>query len=139
MVDKVVERMSNHPEREQRLFWLPGVSDEMLQKLYASCSALLAPSEGEGFGLPLIEAAQHGIAIIARQIPVFQEVAGEHAMYFDGLAPEDLAGAIGRFLALQREGKAPVSTGMPWLTWSQSAGQLLDVVDKQKWYRTLFP
>ncbi|MES2901291.1 MAG: glycosyltransferase [Pseudomonadota bacterium] len=137
MVDKIVERMASHPEREQRLFWLPGVSDEMLQQLYAKCSALLAPSEGEGFGLPLIEAAQHGIAIIARKIPVFQEVAGEHALYFDGLAPDDLARAIQAFLALHQQGQAPASAGMPWLTWSASAQQLLNAVDKQQWYKTL--
>jgi glycosyltransferase involved in cell wall biosynthesis len=107
----------------QALFWLAGISDEMLLKLYAGSAALLAASEGEGFGLPLIEAAQHGIPIIARSLPVFREVAGDHAYYFDGLAPADLARAIEDWLALQRAGKAPASTGMPWLTWDRSARQ----------------
>ncbi|MEH6436548.1 glycosyltransferase [Massilia sp. DD77] len=137
MVDKLVDRMASHPEKGRRLFWLPGISDEMLLKLYASSSALLAPSEGEGFGLPLIEAAQHGIPILARSLPVFREVAGEHAYYFEGLAPEDLAGAVTRWLALHAEGKAPPSSNMPWLTWDQSAQQVLDALVRQQWYRIL--
>jgi glycosyltransferase involved in cell wall biosynthesis len=137
MVEKLVERMAVHPEKERRLFWLPGVSDEMLLKLYASSSALLAASEGEGFGLPLIEAAQHNIPIIARSLPVFREVAGQHAMYFDGLAPADLARTIEEWLALWREGKAPTSTGMPWLTWRQSARQVLENIEGQRWYKEI--
>ncbi len=128
LVDQVVKRLEQHPQRERRLFWLPGVSDEMLLQLYQGCAALLAASEGEGFGLPLIEAAQHGLPIIARDIPVFREVAGEHAYYFDGKAPQALADAVRSWLALHAEGKAPASAGMPWLTWEQSARQLVDVV-----------
>ncbi|QOY93855.1 glycosyltransferase [Massilia sp. UMI-21] len=139
MMEKLCERMSTHPEHAKRLFWMNGISDEMLLKLYGASSALLSPSEGEGFGLPLIEAAQKGIPIIARSLPVFREVAGEHAYYFDGLAPQDLADAIKTWLALQREGKAPQSTGMPWLTWDQSAQQVLDGLVRQQWYRVLPP
>lgn len=137
MMEKLCERMAAHPEKSKRLFWMNGISDEMLLKLYAASSALLSPSEGEGFGLPLIEAAQHGIPIIARSLPVFREVAGEHAYYFDGLAPSALADAIQAWLLLQREGKAPQSTGMPWLTWDQSARQVLDGLVRQQWYRVL--
>jgi glycosyltransferase involved in cell wall biosynthesis len=137
MVDQLAERLASHPEKEKRLYWLAGISDEMLLKLYAGSSALLAASEGEGFGLPLIEAAQHDIPIIARNLPVFREVAGEHAYYFDGLAPADLAAALRDWLALEREGRAPQSTGMPWLTWDQSAQQLLGAVVRGRWYREL--
>ena len=109
----------------------------MLLKLYAGSVALLQTSEGEGFGLPLIEAAQHGIPVIARDLPVFREVAGEHAYYFTGLAPSELAQALLKWLDLHREGKAPPSSGMPWLTWDQSARQVLDALIGQKWYRVL--
>ncbi|MCC6073460.1 glycosyltransferase [Massilia sp. GCM10020059] len=137
MVDKLVERIAKSPESGRRLFWLPGASDEMLLKLYASSAALLAPSEGEGFGLPLIEAAQHNIPIIARSLPVFREVAGDHAWYFEGLAPHDLSDSVAKWLVLNAEGKAPQSTGMTWLTWSDSAGQVLNAVEKQQWYKVV--
>jgi glycosyltransferase involved in cell wall biosynthesis len=137
MVEQVAERMASHPEKAKRLFWLAGISDEMLLKLYAGSAALLSPSEGEGFGLPLIEAAQHNIPIIARELAVFREVAGEHAHYFDGLAPTDLADTVQEWLVLRRDGKAPVSAGMPWLTWDQSAQQVLDAIVRQQWYQVL--
>jgi glycosyltransferase involved in cell wall biosynthesis len=137
MVDKLAERMASHPEKGRRLFWLAGVSDEMLLKLYGGASALLAPSEGEGFGLPLIEAAQHDIPIIARSLPVFREVAREHAYYFEGMQAADLADALVKWLQLRAQGQAPASTGMPWLTWNQSARQVQDVLLRGRWYRIL--
>ncbi len=139
MVEKVTERLGTHPEKDSRLFWLPGVSDEMLEQLYGSCAALLAPSEGEGFGLPLIEAAQHKIAIVARDLPVFREVAGEHAHYFSGTDAHSLAASINDWLALRRDGQAPGSAGMPWLTWKESAQQVLNAVERQQWYRQVDP
>ena len=57
-----------------RLFWLEGISDEYLEKIYDAATCLIAASEGEGFGLPLIKVAQHKLPIIARDIPVFREV-----------------------------------------------------------------
>lgn len=137
MVEQLAKRLRSHPEREQRLFWLAGVSDEMLLKLYQSCSGLLAASEGEGFGLPLIEAAQHGIPILARDIPVFREVTGAHAHYFRAADAAQLGAALTEWLALLTDGKAPGSDGMPWLKWQQSAQQLVDVVVGQRWYRSL--
>jgi glycosyltransferase involved in cell wall biosynthesis len=128
MVDDLAKKLEAHPQRERQLFWLPGVSDEMLELLYANSSALLAASEGEGFGLPLIESAQHGLPIIARALPVFKEVAGEHAYYFEGTTPEALAQALNDWLDLHAAGKAPPSNNMPWLTWRQAAVQLTDCV-----------
>jgi glycosyltransferase involved in cell wall biosynthesis len=87
---------------------------------------LIAASEGEGFGLPLIEAAQKKIPIIARDIPVFKEVAGKHAYYFENSKePEVITETIKEWLDLYKEGKHPSSDDMPWLTWEESAKQLL--------------
>jgi glycosyltransferase involved in cell wall biosynthesis len=134
MMDDFVERIDQHAERDDRLFWLQGISDEMLEEVYRSTRALLAASEGEGFGLPLIEAAQHGLPIIARDIPVFREVAAEHAFYFHGEKAQALADALRSWLSLGDN--IPASTGMPWLTWKQSSRQLLDVVLGRRWYRS---
>ncbi len=137
MVDALVARLRRHPANGSKLFWLDGCSDEMLAQLYQCCQALLAPSEGEGFGLPLIEAAQHGIAIIARDLPVFREVAGAHAYYFDGLDARALADALTAWLALHAQGQAPGSHDMPWLTWAQCTQQLRACVLQQQWYRSV--
>lgn len=124
-VDELVERMSHHAENGRRLHWLEGVSDEFLEKIYAASDCLVLASLGEGFGLPLVEAAQHGLPILARDLPVLREVAGEHAFYFEGLQPEDLTLAITRWLHLKESGRQPGSSAIPRLTWKQSTQQLL--------------
>ncbi|WP_339058060.1 glycosyltransferase [Candidatus Regiella endosymbiont of Tuberolachnus salignus] len=125
IVETLVEKLRHHPQLGKQLFWLEGISDEYLEKIYDVSSCLIAASEGEGFGLPLIEAAQHKLPIIARNIPVFREVAGDHAYYFNGLEPSDLAQAIQQWLKLDLEHRAPSSEHMPWLTWAESTQQLL--------------
>ncbi|SCK31577.1 Glycosyltransferase involved in cell wall bisynthesis [Variovorax sp. HW608] len=130
LVDEFYERLLNHPEQGRRLFVLGGASDEYLDKIYAACSCLLMPSEGEGFGLPLIEAAIKGKPIVARDIPVFREIAGTHAHYFKGLAAADLADCIRDWMVLHEKGLEPRSIGMQWLTWRQSADQLLAAISE---------
>lgn len=123
-IDALVERITKHSENGKRLFWLKGISDEYLDRVYQASTCLVAASINEGFGLPLIEAARHGIPVIARDIPVFREVAGDSAFYFSGNTGQQLAEAMGEWLRMHREGKTPLSTDMRWLTWQQSAEQL---------------
>lgn len=136
---ELVRKLRRHPERNKRLFWLENASDALLITLYQQSSALLAASFAEGFGLPLIEAAYYGLPIIARDIPVFREVAGEFAYYFPNTGSADLASSIRQWLALNAEGKAPPSKGMPYLTWEQSTQQLLSVILENNWYTVYHP
>ena len=129
LVDVLFARLRSHPELNKRLFWLDDISDEYLEKVYAASTCLIAASYGEGFGLPLIEAAQHKLPIIARDIPVFREVAGRHAYFFDGKSPEALTLSIKAWLKLYGANLHPKSKDMPWLTWKQSARQLLEKID----------
>ena len=126
--EALIRQLRRHPENGQRLFWLEGINDAYLEAIYAASTCLIAASYCEGFGLPLIEAARYRRPILARDIAVFREVAGEHAAYFDGTAPQDLAHAIEHWLALHASGQHPRSDAMPWLTWAQSTQQLLQHV-----------
>jgi glycosyltransferase involved in cell wall biosynthesis len=130
MADALVDRLNAHPESGHRLFWLQGISDEYLETIYAASTCLIAASMNEGFGLPLIEAARHKLPIIARDIPVFREVAGEHAFYFTGQDADSLAEAVQDWLELRSNSQAPRSDAMPWLTWKQSAERLMQIVLK---------
>lgn len=118
-------RLDGHQERSKRLHWLYGVTDEELEKIYAAAACLIAASVDEGFGLPLIEAAQLKVPVIARDIPVFREVGGHHVSYFRGDTGEDLAKVVLDWLAQYETGSHPRSDEMPWLTWRESAKQLL--------------
>lgn len=126
---RILERLRASPELGRRLLWLDGIDDDTLQQVYLASSCLLFPSEGEGFGLPLIEAAHHGLPLMARDLPVFREVAGDHAHYFAGMQGADLAAAVREWLALHAEGRHPTPQGMDWMTWREQARALLALLD----------
>lgn len=123
-----LDGIRRHPEKGRQLFWLPGISDEYLQEIYTASSCLLAASEAEGFGLPLIEAAQAGIPILARDMAVFREVAGDHASYFQGQTPEALEKGIEQWLKRHVDGQTVRSEAMQWLTWSESAARMAETL-----------
>ncbi|MGI4731984.1 MAG: glycosyltransferase family 4 protein [Janthinobacterium lividum] len=65
--------------------------DAELAGLLAHARALLMPSFAEGFGMPVIEALQLGTPVIASDLPVFREIAGDIPTYlpsFDGIGWE---------------------------------------------------
>ena len=124
-IPETVELLRTHSEVNHRLFWLEGISDEYLEEVYAASSCLIAASYAEGFGLPLIEAAHHKLPIIARDIPVHREVAGEYAYFFTANDALELAAAIETWLALYEKDQHPKSALMPYQNWKTSAQQLI--------------
>jgi glycosyltransferase involved in cell wall biosynthesis len=76
---------------------VPGyVTEEVLAGLYASAAAVVYPSRYEGFGLPVVEGLAAGAAVVASNLPVFREVGGNAAIYFDPTDAASLASAIER-------------------------------------------
>jgi len=67
------------------------VSDRELTNLYKNATALVSPSLMEGFGLPAIEALRVGCPVIVSDIPVFHELLGQSAIYFNPHDPKELA------------------------------------------------
>ena len=66
---------------------LSSVSDQALANLYGGCLTFVAPSEAEGFCLPLVEALMHGRRVVCSDIPIFHEV-GRDACTFFSLADD---------------------------------------------------
>ena len=67
--------------------------------LYALADALVLPSESEGFGIPLLEAALHRLPIVTSDIPTLRALAGDAATYIPADASgEVIADAIDRAL-----------------------------------------
>ena len=130
-IPEIVKTIRENSELNKRLFWLEDIDDGYLEKIYQSSSCIIAASYGEGFGLPLIEAASKNTHIIARDIPVFREVAGEHAYYFNGLNPEDLADAVKKWVKIYEAGDHPKSKNIKVLTWKESASNLVSALLKQ--------
>jgi glycosyltransferase involved in cell wall biosynthesis len=116
-------------------------NDAEMVELLAGAEALLMPSFVEGFGIPVVEALQMGTPVIASDLPVFREIAGEIPRYldsFDGIAWER---AVEEFLSLglERERQRSLLAGWtppsweshfatvePWLSTLASASSHVD-------------
>jgi len=124
LVKELAERLQMHAEKGKRLFWLDDADDETLETVYKRATALLAASHGEGYGLPLIEAAQRGKPVIARSLSVFREVAGDYPSYFHTDTPEGLATFLARWIV-----DRPLAGSHPvWRSWKESAASLQDAI-----------
>ena len=66
-----------------RADFLEGLSDAELQWCYRHCTALVAPSSIEGFGLPVVEARLAGCRVVCSDIPAFRELSGPNVSFFD--------------------------------------------------------
>lgn len=134
--DALVENILNHPERNHRLFWLDDANDALRERLYQTATCLIYASEGEGFGLPLIEAANHGLALLVRDLPVFREIANGYAQFFpDTTQAQPLASFILNWLELYGQNRHPQSSKIQSRTWQRSAQQLLETLFGTRWYK----
>ncbi|MCQ2189510.1 MAG: glycosyltransferase family 4 protein [Paludibacteraceae bacterium] len=79
---------------DNRIEFLGRVSDERLDALYRNATLYVCSSLYEGFGIPALEAMQHGCPVAVSDIEVFHEVLGDNAVYFDPTNPDDIAEKI---------------------------------------------
>jgi GT2 family glycosyltransferase/glycosyltransferase involved in cell wall biosynthesis len=73
----------------QRVRWIDNATDEQLSELYEMAFLVVTPSITEGYGLPVIEALQHGCVVISSNGGALPEAGGEFVEYFN---PSDAAG-----------------------------------------------
>ncbi len=120
-VDTLMRRIRQHPELNQRLFFVERFTDAEINLCYSRAHALLAASVAEGYGLPIVEAAQHQVPVIATDIPVFREVAGPGAAYFPLGDREALMALVQRFATLGLAERQAMAAQVDILTWRESA------------------
>jgi alpha-1,2-rhamnosyltransferase len=125
---RLLRRIAQHPRLDQQLFLLRDAIDAELEFAYRNAAALIIASEAEGFGLPIVEAFQHGLPVLCSDIPVFREIADGKATFFNLSESRNLTEALVAFCqqhdARRREARTPQS----WYTWSESTDQLCAAV-----------
>lgn len=124
-VEAFMQRLQIHPEAGKRLHWLNSPSDELLQELYQHCNGLIMASKGEGFGLPLMEAAYFKKPLLIRDIPVFREVAGNAASYFTTTEHNHLKQVLPEWLIKLDSKSQESEITSAWVTWKESSAQLV--------------
>ncbi len=85
--EAVFDQLDNDPLMGKHIHVREDMSDIDLSTAYKGAKALLFPSFTEGYGLPALEAAVHGLPIICSDLPVFQEFLQGGVTY---LAPLDI-------------------------------------------------
>ena len=127
-VERFIERLRAHPERGHRLHWLEGPGDDVLIELYRHASGVIMASQGEGFGLPLIEAAYFNVPVLARDIPIFREVARTDATFFPDGAPSRLGDALGAWIRARDAVVRVAPSSSNGVTWSEGRAQLVSAL-----------
>lgn len=104
------------------------VDEKTKNSLYKNCAVFTMPSQYEGFGMPIIEASEYKAPLALSDIPVFHEVAGSSAIYFNQNSAGDIAAA------LLSAYKKPIRYGslLENYTWNQNAQLILDILRKIK-------
>jgi glycosyltransferase involved in cell wall biosynthesis len=82
-------------ERVKLVGW---IEEADLDGLYAAATLLAFPSLAEGFGLPVLEAMEHGLPVATSNLSSMPEVGGDAALYFDPYDTSDIAAVIARLL-----------------------------------------
>ena len=133
MVSELMVKLRAHPMNGKKLFLMEKVTDTEVARLYSHASGLLFLSKGEGFGLPLVEAANYGIPIVCSDIEVFNEIAGQYATYIQSDDPTVVASELAAWWEKYQANVLPDTRQMPRLTWEESASSLLRVVLDNEW------
>lgn len=124
MMDDFLRRVAAHPQHGKQLFLVRDASDADLTYCYRNASALIFASQAEGFGLPIVEAFQHGLRVFCSDIAVFREVADGKATFFALNDRDDLGRRIADFCDTVDPRDRAQRHPQPWIGWEQSAEQL---------------
>jgi glycosyltransferase involved in cell wall biosynthesis len=73
---------------------LGGIPYPLVNQVYRACDFYVSPSYVETFAHPLVEAMACGLPVVAADLEVHREIAGDAAVYFPSPSPEALAECV---------------------------------------------
>ncbi len=96
-MEELQQKLQEHPDYGRGIYHFDGLQDDCINYLYQHARFLAFCSYTEGFGLPLLESVQRGTPVIAADIPVSREVAGEYCDWFRQDDPQDMCRIVREF------------------------------------------
>jgi len=91
---KKIDRLIGELELRGDVIHLGLLSYGEVRRLYAGADAILFPTRYEGFGLPVLEAAEFGKKVVASRLEVFDEIGLPRQYQIDFADPEQLRAAL---------------------------------------------
>jgi glycosyltransferase involved in cell wall biosynthesis len=83
-------------EHSKSVIFTGRLDNEPLRRVVAAAESLILPSTYEGFGIPLVEAMQCGVPVLAADATALPEVTGDAGLLFDPLEINSIVGAMKR-------------------------------------------
>lgn len=100
----------------ERVHFLSGVPTSNLYAIYQMAECFVYPSRYEGFGIPIIEAIQSGLPVVACTGSCLEEAGGPDNLYVDPDKPQDMAEAIKTLIANNETKKQIVAKSQQYVT-----------------------
>lgn len=113
-----------------RIHFLQGVPNTLLPAVYRQAEAFIYPSRYEGFGVPVIEAIQSGLPVVAATGSCLEEAGGPDSLYVD---PDDADGAAAAVLSAMENRTGMVERSRHYVRRFENqdvASQVLEVYGK---------
>ena len=127
--------LARHPLLAGCVRFLESRPAEQMAELYAACDLFVWPTLVESFGLPLVEAMACGLPVVASDIPVNRELAGDAPLYFKPLNPDELAAQVVRVVrepqrraAMSRASRQQARA----FTWAAHVDRLLKILEETR-------
>lgn len=128
LCEDAVQKIVALKAQSRPVFHIQDISDIELEFCYENSRALVFPSLAEGFGLPLIEALQRSLPVLASDIPVFREIGRDDVTYFDPHNPEQLAQLLLTFKQPLSVSDRPQRAECRWPSWRESTAALIGLI-----------
>lgn len=118
---------------EERVTFLEYLPEQDLVALMQGAHLFLFPSFYEGFGLPVLEAMQCGVPVVASRVSSIPELGRDAVQYLDPHDPIDMADALTQVLDNPDHWKELRQKGLEQVkqfSWGKTAGIILDAITR---------
>lgn len=106
---------------ENQVHFLGYVPQPEIPLILSGASALLYPTNYEGFGIPVLEAMRSGVPVLSSTRGSVPEVANGHALLVDPESVEEIAQGIREVIGLDQTQKAAAKSHAETFTWELCA------------------
>jgi len=112
---------------KKRIVFHNGVSDKKYAELLTDNALLVTASLDEGYGLSVAEAFSVSVPAVVSDLPIFHEVAGDGALYFDPKNAHDFAEKVKQASKITTYNKLAIKghKHIAQFTWETSAARLI--------------